>query len=169
MSERPVSLRLAEASYRLALRFYPRTFRDRFGQELTRTFRDGARGALDRRGPLGLAGYWVRCVSDAGVEGVRGRLGGGFALLSDIARRDLRDAWRGLRRRPTTSAVALLTLTLGVGANAAIFSVVHGVVLRPFPYADAEKLVVLRDRSVDGGRPFRTTGGAYRTWREETR
>jgi predicted permease len=55
--------------------------------------------------------------------------------------RDLRMAARLLRRTPAFSLVALLTLTLAVGANTAIFSVVRGVLLRPLPFADAGRLV----------------------------
>ena len=56
---------------------------------------------------------------------------------------DLRLALRALRRRPAFAAVVLLTLALGFGANTAILGVVHGVLLRPLPYARPERLVAL--------------------------
>jgi putative ABC transport system permease protein len=54
----------------------------------------------------------------------------------------LRSAVRGLRRRPAFAAVAILTLALGIGANAAIFSVFDTVLLRPLPYPEPERIVM---------------------------
>jgi putative ABC transport system permease protein len=57
--------------------------------------------------------------------------------------RNVRYAWRGLRRNPGYALLAILTLGLGIGANTAIFTVINGVLLRPLPYAHAGQIVHL--------------------------
>jgi hypothetical protein len=56
---------------------------------------------------------------------------------------DLRVAVRALRATPIVSAIAIVSLTLGIGANSAIFSIVNAVLLKPLPYAHPDRLVLL--------------------------
>ena len=75
----------------------------------------------------------------------RGARGGGPGMGEGIMNwlRELRLAARGLLKRPGYAATASLTLSLGIGATVAIFTVVNGVLLRPLPYPDSDGLVVL--------------------------
>jgi putative ABC transport system permease protein len=58
-------------------------------------------------------------------------------------RQDLVYALRHLRKNPGYALVTILTLALGIGANTAIFSVVHGVILKPLPYPNSARLVFI--------------------------
>ena len=69
-----------------------------------------------------------------------------FMWLDDL-QRDVRNAVRMLRRAPASTAVALLTLALGIGANTAIFSIVNSVLLRPLDYPGPEQLMHLATES----------------------
>jgi len=63
---------------------------------------------------------------------------------------NLRLAFRQLIKNPAFSAVAIVTLALGIGANTAIFSIVNAVLLRPLPYPDADRIMVLNESSGPG-------------------
>ena len=62
---------------------------------------------------------------------------------SSMIGQDVHFALRSLARRPLFAAIVISTIALGVGANAAIFSVVNGILLRPLPYANPDRVVTL--------------------------
>jgi putative ABC transport system permease protein len=81
---------------------------------------------------------------------------------------DIRFGFRTLLRSPATSAVALLTLALGIGANTAIFSVVNGVLLEPLPYPDPDALVVVLESNPGLGFPrFSVSPPNFDDWRHQ--
>ena len=63
---------------------------------------------------------------------------------------NFRLALRQLIKNPAFSAVAIVTLALGIGANTAIFSIVNAVLLQPLPYPDADRIMVLNESSGPG-------------------
>ena len=81
---------------------------------------------------------------------------------------DLRFALRSLMRRPGFAIVVALTLAIGIGANSAIFSIVNGVLLRPLPYREPERLVMLWTMLPEFGREVSSLPD-FRDWREGTR
>ncbi len=73
-------------------------------------------------------------------------------MVEDLLR-DIRFGLRALARSPGFSALAVVTLGLGIGANAAIFSVINGVLLKPLPYASGDRLLLIRQSAARAGRP----------------
>ena len=81
---------------------------------------------------------------------------------------DLRFALRQLLKNPGFTAVAVLTLALGIGANTAIFSVINGLLLKPLPYPQSDRLVTLWERNSKRGlEQERVSGPNYLDWRAQ--
>jgi putative ABC transport system permease protein len=90
-------------------------------------------------------------------------------VLVDTLIQDIRYAFRALRRNRAFALVAILTLALGIGANTAIFTVVDGVVLKPLPYPDPDRLLTLWERSRTDGRQSTVAPANFYDWREQSR
>jgi putative ABC transport system permease protein len=82
--------------------------------------------------------------------------------------KDIRYGIRGLLKRPGFTAVAIVTLALGIGANTAIFSVVNAVVLRPLPYAEPERLMTLWE-TMPGSDQRSVAPGNFVDWRTQNK
>src|SRR5262249_39102514 len=91
----------------------------------------------------------------------------GIPLL-DALRQDLTYAFRTLRRNPSFSAVAIGTLALGIGANTAIFSLVYAVLLRPLPFADPSRLMMVFGTNTERGDQYDVSSyPTYLDWQEQ--
>ena len=103
-----------------------------------------------------------------GVEPTKERVRtGGWEAAVESAWRDVKYAFRGVRRNPGFAAIVIVTLALGIGANTVMFSIVNAVMLRPLPYHGAHRLVLVWTDDVRRG--LHREGTAYRTitdWKE---
>jgi putative ABC transport system permease protein len=83
---------------------------------------------------------------------------------------DVRYAFRTLLKTPGFTLTAILALALGIGANTAIFTVVHGVLLSPFPYPESDRLVMLwESKPSRGWSAFNVSPANYLDWKTQTR
>jgi len=163
--------RLAERLFRAALRLLPAEMRGRDGAEIEALFAGESEVARARGVPHHLAvviGAVWDILRRAPYEHWRRR---GRRRNEDSPMRsflaDLRFAFRSFGRQPGATALIVLTLTLGVAANTAVFAIVDGLFLRPFPFPEPGRLVYLNERAPAWN--LELTGINYpdfHTWRE---
>jgi putative ABC transport system permease protein len=153
--------RLGEFGYRLILMAFPVAFRERHGQAMLEQF--GSQREALRGRPFAVVGLWVRAILDGVRHGIGERIESRQRQLrvsrdaSPFARRegrtggqwaaDLRYALRSLRRQPAFTLTAVATLTLGIGANAAVFALAWHTSFRPLPYPDPDRLIRIFESS----------------------
>ena len=158
----------------LARRFLPADFRARFGEEM-HDFWESQSHEPRYRSALGRGRLQIAMIADVVRTGLKLRLGlsdggrtkwvarsQGWAPL----RADVRFAFRSLRRSPLYTAVAVVTLALGVGATTALFTVVDGVLLRPLPFPDSQHLVRI-DRVDENGETDTVAWPDFADWRNQ--
>src|SRR5687768_17291039 len=122
--------------YHLLLHFYPASFRAEYGEEMAAIVRHRLRDA-DR--PAARAAVWLSVFPET--------LMNALAVHWDILKQDLRYTARTLTRARGFALTAIVIVALGVGANTAAFSVTDFVLFRPLPFADADRLVTIWQRS----------------------
>jgi putative ABC transport system permease protein len=127
---------------RALLRLYPRVFRERYSREIIAFHEDRARHGIRMRSwPRIIADHLTSALSEhlrlAKAEQFSPTGGTNMGTITQ----DLRYALRALSRRGVFTVVVIATIALGVGANTAIFSVVHAILLRPLPYPHPERVV----------------------------
>ena len=148
---------IGQRLFRALLRVLPFDFRADYGRDLEQTFHAQRR---ETRGAAGQARVWAGTIAALVSIGPREHL---VQLRQDVVY-----ALRGMRRNPGFVVVAGLTLALGTGVNAAIFSIVHGVLLKPLPYAEPAGLVTVANRW-DGTAVARLSDPEYLDYAEQSR
>jgi putative ABC transport system permease protein len=113
--------------------------------------------------------YWRQAISLSRaytIDRLRPHHSWPSSASSDTMRHDIRDALRTIVRSPSYSLITIAVLALGIGATSAIFSFVDGVLLRPLPYADPERIVLVYEKPPGGLRNSVSTEN-FRDWQRQ--
>jgi len=154
------------------LRLYPRRLREEFGDEITAFLADRQQRSSGR-GWMSRAILWLSLARDLTASLWRERRVdlSASALMATFSgfRRDVRHAWRDVRRAPGTSGLIVLILAATIAAATLVFSLVNAVLLRPLPYGDPERLVVVWEQREGRAERNVVAGHEFPEWRRRTR
>ncbi len=161
----------SERLYRRLLALLPGELRKSFGDDMALLFVDRL---AEARGGWGRTWIWLRAVSDVTVSALAEVLGRHRAKPKHLNRfqpseqfgpgrrrraskdlmntvlQDVRYAIRGMVKNPSFTIVSIVTLALGIGASTVAFTLVNGVLIRPLPFRDPDRLVMLWERRANG-------------------
>jgi predicted permease len=146
--------------YRGLLRVLPFDFRSEFGDDMEIAFRQQREATGRERGGAGLLRMWWATITDILRMAPREHA----AVLAQ----DARFALRMMGKNRGYTLAAILILGLGIGANTAIFSVVHSVLLSPLPYTSGDRLLVLHQSRARKGDPMRFSVHELEDYRQRT-
>lgn len=145
----------AEQVYTVMLRLAPSQLHAKHGEEMTAMFVEALRDA-ERRGYAAVVHVWLRAAADmAGAwpreikrrARRRGRVGMPREGRPIMIGSDIRYAVRSLSRQTFATGLVLAMLAIGIAANVAVFSLVNGIFLRPFPFNDPERLMFVNEKA----------------------
>lgn len=138
--------------FRRLLKLLPSDFQADYAREMERTFRAQQQDAR-RDGSTGVARLWLETIVDLASTAPRQH--------AERAVQDVRQGLRMIAHRPGFSAVAVLVFALGIAAVTSVFSVVDAALLRPVPFEEPERLVVVREQTDQDPRPWELSFPSY--------
>ncbi len=172
----------ADRIYAWLLYAFPARFRREYGRDMVQLFRDRRRQCHEMRSSS--TRLWLRALADLAIQAGAER----WTALPALRRSDrpgipvprrwrvsmfmlnLRQGLRALVRNPGLTVVAVITLALGIGANTAIFSVVDAVLLRPLPFHQPDRLVMIWEkRAREGVNTNHVAPADFLDWRQRSR